>query len=241
MRLKFIIWFFGLWVGLSYAYYPFSGEDSGTVGKKLGVNLEANLTYFRYYGEEYHQDYIFQTTVGLSEHVDIGFFVPYSVFYDGQRYEGFNDSGIFIKHIPLGTERVKLGYKAQINLATGKKKIGYGKTTWNVNLISEINFHGMVYNLNLVYIKLDHVEELKDSYGAIFGIFADYKEKLSYGIELSILRPENGADVLNTHVIAGCVYHADHGIDLSLGVHKTLTYHPSFADYGLLAGMLIAF
>ncbi len=241
MRLKFIILFFILWTGLSSSFYPFSGEDGTTVGKRWGVNLEANFTYFRYYSGGYHQDYILQTTVGLSDQTDVGILVPYSIFYDRQRYEGFDDSGVFIKHIPLNSGRFRIGYKAQVNLGTGKEGIGYGETTWNINLIVELNLHKVVYNLNLVYIKLDHVEELKDSYGAIFGVFMDYKDKLSYGLELSVLRPENGANVLNTHVIAGCVYHTDHGVDLSFGVHKTLTYHPSFVDYGLLAGMLVAF
>ncbi|WP_457600552.1 hypothetical protein [Hydrogenivirga sp.] len=226
---------------LSFAYFPFFGEDAGTVGRTFGFEVENNFTYFRYYDRTYHQDYIFQVSVGVTKRMDLALFVPYSKFYDGTRREGLNDAGFYLKHVPY-SRGVKLGYLVQVNLDTGEEGIGYGKTTGNLNLIGEFEWLGTTYDLNLVYIKSGHIEELRDSYGFTFGAFRDYRDKLSYGLELKMLNPEDrNIDVLDTHLILGCVYHLRSNTDLSFGLHKTLTRHRAFVDYGILVGTLVSF
>lgn len=225
----------------SYAYFPFMGEDAQTIGRPFGFELENNLTYFRYYDGTYHQDYIFQLAVGVKKNLDLAVFVPYSKFYDGSELEGLNDSGFYMKHVPYKRD-FKFGYLLQINFDTGKEGIGYGKTTGNLNLIGEIEAGGTIYNANIVYIKSGHVEELRDSYGVILGVFKEYRDVLSYGVELKVLRPEDrDIQVLDTHILAGVVYHHKPNKDIALGVHKTLTEHTTFVDYGVLLGLLTSF
>ncbi len=69
-----------------------------------------------------------QITAGLRDNMDAALFVPYSFYRypQGGKLEGFSDAGVFIKHIPLQLLGVRLGYKAQLNLDTGKEGIGYG-------------------------------------------------------------------------------------------------------------------
>ncbi|WP_121009686.1 hypothetical protein [Hydrogenivirga caldilitoris] len=225
---------------LSLAYFPFTTEDAGTIGRTFGFELENNFTYFRYYDGTYHQDYIFQIAMGLAPNLDLAVFVPYSKFYDGEKTEGLNDVGFYIKHIPY-QKRLRLGYLLQVNFDTGKEGIGYGRTTGNVNLIAETTHMGTTYGINLVYIKSGHVEELRDSYGATLGVFREYGNILSYGLELKVLTPEDReVNTLDTHALLGMVYHWKNR-DIALGFHKTLTRHSSFVDYGLLAGIKLSF
>lgn len=225
---------------LSFAYFPFFGEDAGTIGRPFGYELETNFTYFKYYNGTYHQDYIVQIAVGLKKDLDLAVFVPYSRFHDGTEREGLNDAGFYIKHIPYRKE-VRLGYLLQVNLDTGKEGIGYGRATGNLNLIAEFEGGGNTYDLNLIYVKSGHIEELRDSYGATFGVFRDYRHALSYGAEIKVLNPEDrGVDTLDTHLLLGVVYHWRNR-DLGLGFHKSLTQHSSFVDYGFLAGVLVSF
>ncbi len=241
MRLSFIFVFLLITAQAVFSIFPFMGEDASTVGKRFGFEVENNFTYFRYYDGSYHQDYIFQITVGLSDRTDWGLYVPYSKFYDGRTREGLNDAGVFLKGV-YGGGATRFGYLFQMNFDTGSKDIGYGKTTANFHAILEHESYGMIYNLNLIYIKSGHVEELRDSFGVTLGVLKDLRDVLSYGIELKVLRPESGdVNTPDTHLILGCVYHMGENTDISLGVHKTLTHHPSFVDYGFLGGVLVAF
>jgi len=90
-------------------------------------------------------------------------------------------------------------------------------------------------------VKSGHIEELRDSYGATLGVFRDYRDRFSYGIELKIMNPEDrGVDTLDTHLLLGRVYHWANR-DIGFGFHKSLTRHSSFVDYGFLVGVLTAF
>ncbi len=214
----------------SLAYFPFSSEDISTIGRKGGLEIEGNTTYFR-----------LQVNVGLSPHMDISFFVPYSKFYKGDNLEGFNDAGFILKHI-LSGGNPRFGYSLQVNIDTGRKGIGYGKSTFNFYLVGEYDYRGTTYNVNLVYIKAEQVEELRDSFGVIVGLFRNFRDVISYGVELNLSIPEDKSiDAPNAHLIVGCVYHMNSHTDISLGLYKTLTYHPSFVDYGALTGVLVAF
>lgn len=227
--------------GLSFAYYPFSGEDTGTVGKRFGFELETDIAYFKYYDGSYQQDYIVQITSGLSRKADIGIFIPYSRVGNGSKSEGLNDIGVFFKHVPYRKE-ISIGYRVQVNTDTGKRGIGYGKTTLNLNLMGEYSFGANTLNLNLFYVNYGQVEGLRDSYGLSIGMFRNYRERLSYGAELTALQPEDsGIETTDVHLILGLVYHTSGGVDVSFGLHKTLTYDSSLSDYGVLVGSLIPF
>ncbi len=242
MRLSFTFFLVNLLIlGFSFSYFPFSGEDARTIGRRWGFELENDFTYFRYYSGSYHQDYIFQLAVGVNKNLDVALFVPYSKFYDGRKVEGLNDVGLFAKHILLW-KWFRTGYKVQVHFDTGRDGIGYGKTTANLNLMGEVERNGIVYNLNLIYIKSGHVEELRDSYGFVFGIFTNGKGSIDIGIELSVLQPEDSkVGVLNIHLLTGLSYHINGGTDFNVGIHKTLTRHQSFVDYGVLAGVKVSF
>lgn len=224
----------------SFSFYPFTGEDAGTIGERFGFEVENDLAYFRYYDGSYQQDYVFQIATGLRKNLDLALFVPYSKIWDGESIDGVGDMGFFLKHIPYQRD-LKLGYKLQVNFDTGKESIGYGKTTVNLNLICEYERGEITYNVNLLYVKASHIESLRDSYGLTMAMFADYKHMITYGAELAVLSPEDrDVDKLDTHLILGLVYHLK-STDLSLGIHKSFNRDPSFADYGLLCGVKHSF
>lgn len=228
----------------SLAFYPFGAEDAQTLGGFGRFQAEANLVYFRYYDKTKHRDVIVQITAGLTEKMDLAVLLPYSYYRytDSSSLEGFNDVGVFLKHVPLKFGSYRLGYKAQINLDTGREGIGYGKTTANLNLILEREFKNFTFNTNLVYTKASYAEELRDSYGFYLHVYGSVNRRLTAGAEFKYLVPEDKhTNKKDMHILIGALFHLTEKADVSLGFHKSLNRHGSFADYGLLAGFLWRF
>ncbi|MDW8096329.1 MAG: hypothetical protein RMI51_05950, partial [Aquificaceae bacterium] len=201
-----------------FAFYPFNAEDTGTLGGLGKFQVETNFAYFKYYDRTKHRDAILQLTAGVLKNADIAVLVPYSQYKypDGSRLQGVSDVGVFIKHIPLELENNKLGYKAQVNLDTGKEGIGYGKTTANLNLMLERKVGNITLNTNLVYIKASHVEELRDAYGAYLHAYGDLRKWLIAGVEFKYLIPEEeSVDKKDMHVLVGFVLRPAENTDIS--------------------------
>lgn len=242
MRLKFIFYVVLLsplcFSKLCPAFFPFTGEDAITLGRGK-FQLELQGSYYRYYDKTKHTDQVFQLTYGLLENMDLALIVPYSsyAYSGGEKVKGFGDIALFVKHVPVNSQGWRLGYKLQANFDTGKEGIGYGKTTGNMQLMVEKDMERLTFNMNLVYIKRGHIEELRDAYGAIAGLYYKAYDNLTLGWELKLLRSEQkGIKKPDSHVLLGAVYSVGN-VGFSFGVHKTLIRHQSFADWGLLAGL----
>ncbi len=224
----------------SLAYFPFYGEDAGTIGKRWGLEAEADFAYFRYYDGSQQRDYVFQMSMGVTEDIDLAVVIPYSRLSNGSKLEGLNDVSLYVKHIPY-RGRLSLGYKVQVNLDTGKEGLGYGKTTYNVNLIGEFTHGRNTLNLNLHYKMAKQVENLRDSYGLSMGMFRAYS-RFDLGVELTALLPEDkSVRTLDTHIVAGVSYHAQTGFDINFGLQKSLVKRSGFADYGIFVGTVVSF
>ncbi|MDW8033297.1 MAG: hypothetical protein RMH93_07090 [Aquificaceae bacterium] len=229
---------------IAFAFYPFNAEDTGTLGGLGRFQLEFNLAHFRYYDKTRHQDALLQLTAGIREDMDLAMLIPYSSYkyQNGSKIEGINDLGVFIKHIPLKPGEYSIGYKLQLNLDTGKRGIGYQKTTANLNLIVERKLGRATLNMNLVYTKTSQIEELRDSYGIYLHAYGDVKPWITAGVEFKYLIPqERSVGKRDMHALFGVVFHPSKDVDISLGLHKSLNRHESFANYGVLAGVLWRF
>lgn len=226
------------------AFYPFNAEDTGTLGGLGKFQLEFNLAHFRYYDRTRHRDAILQLTAGIRENMDMAVLIPYSSYryQSGSKLEGLNDLGVFIKHVPLKPGDYRIGYKLHLNLNTGKKGIGYQKTTANLNLIVERKLSWVTLNMNLGYTKASHIEELRDSYALYLHAYGDVNPWLTAGIEFKYLIPqERSIGKKDLHILFGFLFHPSKDVDISLGVHKSLNRHESFANYGVLVGVLWRF
>ena len=229
-------------ISVSFAFFPFTGEDADTLGKG-GLQWETQYAHFKHYDETVHKDVVLQITGGIKDNMDIALIIPYSFYRykDGTRNDGFSDVGVFIKHIPVEAGNFKAGYKLQLNFNTGKERIGYGKITGNVNLIAQMCKDSICYNTNFVYIKASFVEELRDTYGIILSTYKKLGKSLTLGGEVKLLRPaEDGVNKLDSHILLGGVYSFDK-LSVSLGFHKGITRHSTFANWGILAGFLMTF
>ncbi len=229
-------------VSFSFAFFPFTGEDTDTLGKGK-FQLEFQYAYFKHYDKTMHHDAIVQLTGGVVENMDMALILPYSLYRysDGIKNSGFSDMGIFIKHIPIKVGYFEAGYKLQINLNTGKRGIGYGKITANLNIITQVCKGDICYNANFLYIKANFVEELRDTYGAIFCFYRKVSDDLIIGSEIKFLKPtQDGVNKLDSHVLFGGVYSLKR-LSVSFGFHKSVTKHESFANYGILASLLLLF
>lgn len=225
-----------------FAFFPFEAEDAGTLGGAGNFQFETNFSSFRYYGGAKRHSLDLQFQAGLFKNMDLALILPYvSLKEGGERREGPDDLRLFIKHIPFEKGRWRAGYRIQLNLDTGKRDIGYGKTTANLNLILEREAGRVTLNLNAVYIKSSHVEGLRDAYGVLFHAYGRATPWLTLGAELKYLRPEHRLSERDIHLLVGFVFHPSKAIDLSLGFHKSLNRYEKQSDYGFLAGFLYRF
>ncbi|MEJ5339506.1 MAG: hypothetical protein WHS43_07615 [Aquificaceae bacterium] len=224
------------------AFFPFEAEDAGTLGGLGNFQFETNYASFKYYNGARRQSLDFQFQAGLLKNMDLALLQPYVKLREwGERLSGLDDLRVFIKHIPYEKEGWRAGYRLQLNLDTGKRGIGYGKTTANLNLILERDIGRLTLNLNGVYLKSSHVEGLRDAYGVIFHAYGRPTQWLTLGAELKYIRPEQRESKRDTHALLGILLHPTESIDLSFGLHKSLNKHPAQPDYGFLAGFLYRF
>ncbi|SHK42906.1 hypothetical protein [Thermocrinis minervae] len=228
--------------GYSYAFYPFTGEDTRTLGKG-GKQVELNTSYFRNYDGTKHTDFVLQSTFGITDSLDIAVGIPYYFyrFGDGVKKDGLGDVYVFVKHVPIRSESFNLGYRAQVNFDTGKRDLGYGTSTYDLYVMLEFFKDRFTTNLNLVYLKHSHVgENIRDARGFIIGEYVKLSDRLTIGGEFKYLIPEDRkADRRDMHILIGGVYSA--GIDVSFGLHKSINHYDGFADWGLLVGLLKGF
>lgn len=234
--------FLALLPSLGFAFYPFEAEDGGTLGGLGRFQFESNYAYFKYYIGARRENLDLQFQAGLLKNMDLAIIQPYMrLKEEGERLSGLDDLRVFIKHIPIEGQGWRVGYRLQLNLDTGKKGIGYGKTTTNLNLIVERDIGRLTLNLNGVYIKSSHVEGLRDAYGAILHAYGKPLQWLTLGGEIKYLRPEHRDSNRDTHLLVGVLLHPTESIDLSLGFHKSLNKHQMQPNYGFLAGFLYRF
>ncbi len=227
----------------AFAFFPFSAEDTQALGGLGKFQLEFQSSYFRNYDNLKHTDLVLQFTAGVLESMDFAVLFPYIVQFNEENVKGWGDAGVFIKHVPISFGNTRVGYKVQANLDTGKEGLGYGKTTYNFNLMIEHNIDKTTFNLNLVYSKYSHVGEyLRDSKGVYIGVYQELKEEFVVGGELKYLIPEDiNTDKKDVHILLGGVYSPREDLNLSLGIHKSLNKYEGFADYGVLAGVAVRF
>lgn len=224
---------------LTLAFYPFNAEDTGTLGGLGKFQAELNLAYSRQFSGIRQKDATLQLTAGLLENMDVAVLLPY---FRSQQIEGFNDIGVYIKHIPLKVQGYRIGYRFQVNLDTGKEGIGQGKTTASLNLMLEKQVGGFTLNTNLFYSRTSQVEGLRDSYGLYLHTYKDVGQWLTMGLEFKYLLPQDrSTDKKDIHMLLGVVFHPRKNLDLSLGFQKGLSRQEGFADYSLLAGLLWRF
>ncbi len=229
--------------GSAFAFYPFTGEDTQTLGGFGKLQWELQGSYFKNYGNLKHTDIVNQLTLGVKENIDVAIIIPYIIQSNGEKVSGFSDSSVFIKHILFKNQNLGLGYKLQVNFDTGKKELGYGKTTYNLNLMFEYNIENTTLNINGVYNKFSHVgEDLRDTKGIVLGLYQSLRENIKVGGEFRYLEHESkSVDKKDTHILLGAVYSPLNNIDLSFGVHKSLNKHQDFANYGILVGIAYRF
>ncbi|MDW8066213.1 MAG: hypothetical protein RMI50_00885 [Aquificaceae bacterium] len=227
---------------LSFAFFPFEAEDAGTLGGLGNFQFEANYANFRHYGGLRRQSFDFQFQAGILRNLDFAVVQPYVKIRDGQeRISGVDDLRVFVKHVPFEGNGWRVGYRLQLNLDTGKKGIGYGSTTANLNLILERDIGKLTLNLNGVYIRSSHVEGLRDAYGVILHAYGEVFPRLTLGGEIKYAKPEEKDLKWDAHLLLGMVFHATKSTNISLGLHKSLHRQEGEPNYGFLVGFLQRF
>ena len=221
-----------------FAFFPFNGEDTQTLGKGK-FQLELQSSHFKSYDGSKETSILTQLTVGIFDNVDLAVFVPYTWVSNGENVRGFGDAGLFIKHVPLRFENTRVGYRAQVNLDTGKRGLGNGTSTYSLNLMLEHNIGSTTLNVNAFYNKVLHAkQDLRDSRGIALGLYRKVGEKLTVGGELNYQVPEEKEiNKRDLYLIFGLVYSPVDSLDLSIGFHKNVNKHEGFTDYGVLAGI----
>ncbi|MDI7261016.1 MAG: transporter [Thermodesulfobacteriota bacterium] len=251
-----------LYLSNGFAAHPLITDDTGTQGKKkFQLEVNSELTYDREKEEgvrikETGGEVATILSYGILDNIDIVLGAPFQWFRVKEEHEetnkyrasGISDLSLELKWRFFEKDGLSAALKPGITLPTGneKKRLGNGRPSYGLTLITTKELGRWAFHLNLGYmrneykLREDKETNRKDLWHVSFASEVEVVKNLKLLGNIGMERnSEKASSKPPAFILGGLIYSVSENINIDLGVKGGLNKQET--DFTILTGIALRF